>query len=530
VSLTAELLRRTKARAQQELQAQRSTAAPQAPYTRSFGDHIAAVYPKFPFTRHNTRLVEIGQRVGTGEIPRLLLMLPPRHFKSTIFSRFLPSWFIRRYPDRTWGQGAHSQPLAEEFGQAARDYFTASGGELDPSSAGKGRWKVAGHLGGFWGAGVGKGTGLPAHFINVDDPIKNRQEAESAAYRRQLYDWWSTVLNTREEPGCIKLITHTRWADADLIGWLIGQVEDLERDGNADAVEPWHVIQMPMIAEPVQIAVPATLTLEADNRDPGEVLDPDRFDAEWARRKRLNTPDRDWAALYQQRPQPSGGTIFTPEMFRFYGTEDRPGLEGDAILPKRFTRVIASIDCTFKDTAGTDMVAFTNWGQDNAGVWLLDLQNQRMDFSATMDAITGLWPSWGFGELLVEDKANGPAVISVLKRAAAGFAVHAIRPDGGKTARANATTPQFNQGRVWFPRWHPLTALLASQLTKFPGDTFDDLVDSTTQLINFVQGTGPMRVSTVHYGHGSAAPPPADPFADADMPKRRRLTGVPGFR
>ena len=119
------------------------TLNPEKLYTLSFGDHIAAVYPKFPFTRHNTRLIEIGQRVGIGELRRLLLMLPPRHFKSTIYSRFLPSWFIRRYPDRTWGQGAHSQPLAEEFGQAARDYFTASGGILDPSSAGKGRWKVA---------------------------------------------------------------------------------------------------------------------------------------------------------------------------------------------------------------------------------------------------------------------------------------------------------------------------------------------------------------------------------------------------
>jgi predicted phage terminase large subunit-like protein len=500
-----------------------STNTPQEPYTRSFGDHIAAVYPKFPFTRHNTRLVEIGQRVGVGELRRLLLMLPPRHYKSTVFSRFLPSWFIRRYPDRTWGQGAHSQPLAEEFGQAARDYFIASGGILDPSSAGKGRWKVAAQLGGFWGAGVGKGTGLPAHFINVDDPIKNRQEAESAAFRRQLYDWWSTVLNTREEPGCSKLITHTRWVDADLIGWLISQVEELERDGNADAAEPWHVIQMPIIAEPVQVAVPATLTLEPDDRQPGEALDPDRYDAEWARKKRLNTPDRDWAALYQQRPQPSGGTVFNAEMFRFYGTRERPGLEGDTILPDRFVRKLASLDCTFKDSPGSDMVALQLWGQDSAGAWLVDLVNQQLDFAATMDKIQALWPVWGFGELLVEDKANGSAVISTLKRAAAGFIVHAVEPLGGKVARANAATPEFNKARVFLPRWHPLTSLLTSQLLKFPGDTFDDQVDALSQAINTMQGTGPMRVTTATYGHGIPQQQPEP------SPPRRRST-IPGFR
>ena len=501
---------------------------PLAPYERSFGDHIAHVFPKFPFTRHNNRLIEIGQRVGTGEIPRLLLMLPPRHYKSTVFSRFLPSWFLRRYPDRTWGQGAHSQPLAEEFGQAARDYFVASGGALDPSSAGKGRWKVAGHLGGFWGAGVGKGTGLPAHFINVDDPIKNRQEAESAAYRRQLYDWWSTVLNTREEPGCIKLITHTRWADADLIGWLISQVEELERDGDADAAEPWHVIQMPMLAEPVQIAMPASLTVEPDDRQPGEALDPDRFDAEWARKKRLNTPDRDWAALYQQRPQPDGGTVFSAEMIRYYGTADRPGYEGDAVLPERFIRILASIDCTFKDTAGTDMVAFQNWGQTNAGLWLLDAIDRRMDFSATVDTINAMWPRWKFGELLVEDKANGPAVISVLKRDAVAFTVHAIEPDGGKVARANAATPQFNQGRVFLPRWHPLTPLIVNQLLKFPGANYDDQVDAATQTVNYVQGTGPIHIGTAYTGY-STAPPEPNPY-DQPKPRARLIPRGGGFR
>jgi hypothetical protein len=109
--------------------------------------------------------------------------------------------------------------------------------------------------------------------------------------------------------------------------------------------------------------------------------------------------------------------------------------------------------------------------------------------------------------------------------------VIAVNPIGGKIARANAATPEFNQGRVWLPRNHPLLSVLVSQLVRFPGDTFDDLVDSTTQAVNYVQGTGPMRVSTVHYGHGSGAPPP-DPFADADTfkPRQRRLSTTPGFR
>ncbi len=282
------------------------------------------------------------------------------------------------------------------------------------------------------------------------------------------------------------------------------------------------MIQMSIIAEPVQVAVPATLTLEPDHRQPGEALDPDRYDAEWARKKQLNTPDRDWAALYQQRPQPSGGTVFNVEMFRFYGTRERPGLEGDAILPDRFVRKLASLDCTFKDSPGSDMVAMQLWGQDGSGAWLVDLLNQRMDFAKTEETVGAMWPTWGFGELFVEDKANGSAVISSLKRAAAGFIVHAVDPVGGKVARANAATPEFNKGRVFLPRWHPLTGLLTSQLLKFPGDTFDDQVDALSQAINAMQGTGPMRVTTATYGHGAAAPPPREP-----VPRR---SSIPGFR
>lgn len=179
-------------------------------------------------------------------------------------------------------------------------------------------------------------------------------------------------------------------------------------------------------------------------------------------------------------------------------------------MPERFIRLFASVDCAFKDNAGSDMVAMQLWGQTNEGLWLLDMKNQRMGFSETLGTIRALHPVWKFGELAIEDKANGPAVVDMLVQSAAGFIVHAVRPDGGKTARANACTPQFTQGRVFLPRHHPLLPTLTAQLLEFPGGTYDDLVDATSQAINFVQGTGPMTVSTVHYGHGSGSMLSAD--------------------
>lgn len=504
-----------------------TTTKPVDNYTASFGDYIAAAYPAFPFTRHTNRLIALAQRMADGDLPRVMLELPPRHYKSTIFSRFLPGYFLRRFPHKSFGLGANTQTLAAEFSEAARDYYVASGGVLSPSSSGKDRWKTATGIGGMWCAGVGYGTGLPADFLGVDDPIKGREEAESAAYRRRLCNWWSTVLNTREEPGGIKLITHTRWSEADLIGWLLSRVEELEQEGHGDAAEPWHVISLPLIAEPILKPLPSLVTREPDPREPGQALDPDRYDEEWARRKQLNTPDRDWEALYQQRPSAGEGTVFTASTFRYYGTTDQPGQEGDLILPAVFNRKILSVDCSFKDSAGSDMVAMTLWAQNHDGLWLLDIINQRQDFPTTLETITAMHPVWGFTEALIEDKANGSAVISTLQRQAAGFLVHAVNPLGGKEARANAASVQFKQGRVFFPRHAPWLPTYTSQLLKFPADVFDDLVDSTTQALNFVAGTGPMRVSTVHYGRG-VEHVPSDPFeqftAAAELARSRRLT------
>lgn len=473
-------------------------------YELSFGDHIASVCPGFPFTRHTERLIEIGQRVLDGKLKRGLVMLPPRHYKSTVFSRLLPSCYVRHNPSHTIGLGAHTQTLANEFSEAARGYYLGSGGIVSSSTSGKEYWKTAGDIGGMWAAGVGKGTGLPANGLIVDDPTKGREEADSAAHRRQLHNWIDGVLSTRLEPDAWQLYIHTRWHELDAIGYKLSKVEELEAQGLERLAEKWHVIILPIEAEPLQIALPRTVTKEPDERKPGEALDPTRYDEEWIEKTKANTPDRDWEAIYQQRPSAGTGSVFLRDTFRYFAREGEELLAGDIRAPKRFNRVVASLDCTFKDSAGTDMVGLGLWGQDSSGYWLLDVIDQRMDFPTTLGTVKALHPAWGFTELFVEDKANGSAVIAMLRSEAAGFIIHEVKPLGGKVARANAASITFKAGRVFFPRWAPWLPAYEKQLLQFPSGSFDDQVDQTTQLINGLEGTGPMSVSTVHFGHGVA--------------------------
>jgi predicted phage terminase large subunit-like protein len=476
------------------------------PYELSFGDHIANVCPGFKFTKHTERLIEIGQRVLDGELKNALVMLPPRHYKSTIFSRLLPSCYIRRNPSHTIGLGAHTQTLANEFSEAARGYYIASGGIVSPSTSGKEYWKTSGDIGGMWAAGVGKGTGLPANGLIVDDPTKGREEADSAAHRRQLHNWMDGVLATRLEPNAWQLYIHTRWHELDAIGYKLSKVEELESQGLERLAEKWHVIIFPIEAEALQIAFPKSVTIETDDREPGKALDPTRYDEDWIEKTKANTPDRDWESVYQQRPSAGAGTVFLEETFKYYVNPGETMLEGDRLKPSIFIRVLASLDCTFKDTAGTDMVGIGLWGQAMEGFFLLDIIDQRMDFPNTLGTIKALRPQWNFTELAVEDKANGSAVIQTLKSEAVDFIIHEVNPMGGKVPRANAAAVEFKKGRVFLPRWASWLPKYKKQLLQFPASAFDDQVDQTSQAICAMTGTGPMKISTVHYGRASYLP------------------------
>ncbi len=493
--------------AQLDAQADQHAHQPQAPYTGTLEDYIRQVCPSFPWSPHTHRLVGLAQRVADGVIRRLMVELPPRHFKSTIFSIFLPGYFLRRYPNRSAGIGCHTATLAEGFSQDARDYFTASGGALSPTSGGVKKWGTSG-IGGLWTAGVGGGTGNPGDLIVVDDPIKSREMAESAAWRRQVHSWWDSVLSTREEPGNAVVIVHTRWHSADLIGYLLAKNEELEKEGLEAQCEPWHVVSMPIQAVAANNIkpLPRTVTREADDRTPGQALDPSRFDEPWIERKRANTPSRDWEALYQQAPTEASGTIFSRDSIRHYVLPGQEGQDGDLLLPDRGIRRLASVDATFKDSTGSDMVGIGLWLQTQEGMFRLDQINRRMGFHDTLQTLRQLHPVWAFTELLIEDKANGPAIIDTLKREAAGFMVHAVNPMGGKVARAEAAAVQFRQGRVFLPRHAPWLGEYTTQLLAFPSGTFDDLVDETSQALNFCAGTGPMRVTTVSHGRGASGP------------------------
>jgi predicted phage terminase large subunit-like protein len=182
-----------------------------------------------------------------------------------------------------------------------------------------------------------------------------------------------------------------------------------------------------------------------------------------------------WAAMYQQCPRPIGGNVFKEEGVRYYLPKD---------LPAKFDKVLASWDCTFKDTDGTDFVVGQVWGKAGANSYLLAQVRARMSFTKTVREVVALREAWPkTREVLIEDKANGPAVIDTLKASVPG--IIPIEPDGSKLARAHAVTSYWEAGNVWLPHpdFAPWVKDLVGELTAFPAAANDDQVDALTQAL-----------------------------------------------
>jgi predicted phage terminase large subunit-like protein len=195
-----------------------------------------------------------------------------------------------------------------------------------------------------------------------------------------------------------------------------------------------------------------------------------------------------------------GQAIFRREWFNYY----KPGSIAEA------PRIICSVDSNFKDGEKNDFVGITVWGCMSGNMYLLAIENQKIGFVDTLALIRSLWNRWRFRELLVEDKANGSAIIDQLKRETSGYSIHACNPLGGKEARGHAAAPSYEQGLVLHPAdQHPRLRLLEEQLLSLGvrKDGNDDLADSVTQAVCYVNSSGPMTFSTVSWGCGTNPPP-----------------------
>lgn len=205
--------------------------------------------------------------------------MPPRHGKSEMASRYTPAWYLGRYPNRRVILASYEADYAASWGRKARDLLEEHGSSLfgvcvRQDSHAANRWDLADHNGGMTTAGVGGAiTGRGADLLIIDDPVKSVEEAESETYRARTWDWWRGVALTRLEPGGSVILVMTRWHEDDLAGRIL-------QEDSAN----WRVLSLPAIASD-DLDDPL-------DREPGEPLWPERYDADALARRRQEMGSR----------------------------------------------------------------------------------------------------------------------------------------------------------------------------------------------------------------------------------------------
>jgi predicted phage terminase large subunit-like protein len=411
---------------------------------------------------------------------RLIITMPPQEGKSTRAVKDFVLWSLKHRPWLRIVCASYGQGLANRNGRGIRNIIRSNpelGLRLAPDNGSASEWELAGSKGtqhgGLVSVGIGGGlTGRACDLMIIDDPIKDRREADSETYRENVWSWWTDVASTRLAPGAPVVLILTRWHELDLAGQLMA-AEDGHR---------WKLLRIPAQAD----HKPEAGELDILGREPGEymVSARERTTAQWEAIK-VEKGSRSWQALYQGRPTSAEGNMFKRDHWREYDVP--PWIEHDngTRTVVGYDDLMISWDMTFKGTKGTDFVAGQVWMRRGADAFLLDQVHGRMDFVETVRQFKQLAARWPQAVLkLVEDKANGPAVISMLNRTVPGIVPE--EPQGGKEARAAAVSPLVEAGNVWLPSPElcPWIGDFIEEAAGFPTAAHDDQVDAMTQALN----------------------------------------------
>lgn len=454
--------------------ASRSHAAPFSP--PSLLDFNRQTYHNYIESQHILFLLDVLEDAVTTPNSRTIITMPPRHSKSVNVSEQLPAYKLLIDGDARIIAASHSGQLAHVFSRRVRNRISGPNWvwpeiAIARDKGSVGAWDIEGRAGGYIAVGRGGSpVGQGAHLMLVDDPIRTAADAESQTIRDALWEWWTGTMYTRLEPGASVVLTATRWNEDDLTGRLL----EAERHGG----EHWTHIHLPAICDSPDDPL---------GRQIGDALWPERYPIERLNIIRENVGARVWNAQYQGRPAPDTGNVIQRDWWRYY---ERPR-DMQAFIAS-FDYLMQSWDMTFRKTETGSYIVGQVWGARGADRYLLDQVRFRGDFPAAIAAVRALSEAWpSANEKIVEDKANGPAIVATLRSEIPG--IIEVSPEGGKVARANAIAWQVEAGNVYLPTpsstaWVPE---FIEECTSFPNGANDDQVDSMTQALIRMYERGP---------------------------------------
>ena len=419
-------------------------------------------YPTYRKGKMHALIGKKLEAVEAGKIKRLIITTPPRHGKSMLASEIFPTWYMGRNPDRYIIAATYAQDRANDTGRKVRNLMTdPSYGVVFPGvslakDAHAAKKLSTNHGGECFNVGVGGPvTGRGAHLFIIDDPFKDRKQADSEVYRKTLKDWFKSTAYTRLMPGGAIIIIQTRWHEDDLTGWVLKELPH----------ENWEEIHLPALAE--------------DNdplgREIGEALWPDQYTREDLLKIKQTIGTREWSALYSGRPVPQEGGMINLNWFGRYNTP-----------LDYYEQIVLSFDTAQKDKEINDPSVCLVFGVGERYYDLLDVWRERVQYPTLKRMAKSLGLKWNPNAMLIEDKSSGQSLIQELQ-AETTLPVLPIEPVGDKETRMSVETPVVEAGRVRLPNEAPWLVDLEGEWGTFPLSVKKDQVDSFSQFLRWMR-------------------------------------------
>lgn len=443
-------------------------------YTRyTFPDYLPA--------GHHHLIAEKLEAVASGKIKRLLIFMPPRHGKSELASKRFPSWFIGNNPKRNIIAASYNSDLATDFGREVRNivaskaYRALFDTTLAEDSTAANRWHT--DQGGMYvAAGIGTAvTGRGAHVLLIDDPFKDREEADSELQREKVWRWYTSTAYTRLESditynaieddeiwaelrsdiedgkavpfdGAIVGIG-TRWHEDDLFGRLLIE--------HARGGDQWEVLELPAIMSD------------------GGALWPQKYPLEKLQAIKRAIGERDWTALYQQQPRPDEGLYYKREWFRWF--DEKP----------KHLRIYGASDYAVTADGGDYTVHIVVGIDPDDSIYVLDVWRRQATSDVWVESFIDMvalhkpmmWAEEN-GQIL---KSVGPLIEKRMRERKTYARREQFASATDKPTRSRAMQGRAAMGKVYLPTnktLYPWVDDFLTELLAFDAGKYDDQVDA----------------------------------------------------
>lgn len=407
---------------------------------------------------------------GDRDYKILLISVPPRHGKSQQCSIDFPAWFLGRNTKEEIIIASYSADLAQEFGGKTREKVASEeykhifpGVALKEDEKARGRWRTS-DGGSYTAVGVGGPiTGRGAKILLIDDPVKNREEAESEVMRDKVWDWFTSTAFTRLAPNGVVIIIMTRWQVDDLAGRVLAHPELSKRVKS---------ICLPAISE----------RDEPPHRKIREALWPTRYSLAQLSEIKMAIGPYDWSALYQGSPVLSENQEFRPAWIQHIP---------EASVSMMSTRRFLTIDTAMSKKTQSDSTGFVDNRVNDENFWHIRAWESRIGPEELVDALFSLHTQFQYETIGIERTAylDGlkPYLDSEQRRRGKFLPIVELdHKQTSKEIRIRGLIPRYAAGAVYHIEGQ--CRVLEEQMTTFPMGLHDDVLDALAYQLQIADG------------------------------------------